>query len=73
MLGSGLNLVNPLVDVKSVDVKTQNYTMSGVKDEGDKVGDDAIRVLTADGLEVVQPSRLFLLKVRPLLIMELEL
>ena len=53
VLGSGLNLVNPLVDVKSVDVKTQNYTMSGVKDEGDKVGDDAIRVLTADGLEVV--------------------
>ena len=27
--------------------------MSGVHDEGNKVGDDAIRVLTADGLEVV--------------------
>jgi len=27
--------------------------MSGVGDEGDKSGDDAIRVLTADGLEVV--------------------
>ena len=26
--------------------------MSGVHDEGDKAGDDAIRVLTADGLEV---------------------
>ncbi|MFX8668619.1 SPFH domain-containing protein, partial [Acinetobacter baumannii] len=48
-----LNTVNPLVDIKKVDIKTQNYTMSGVHDEGDKEGDDAIRVLTADGLEVV--------------------
>jgi regulator of protease activity HflC (stomatin/prohibitin superfamily) len=53
VLYSGLNFVNPLVDVKSIDVKTQNYTMSGVHDEGEKGGDDAIRVLTADGLEVV--------------------
>jgi regulator of protease activity HflC (stomatin/prohibitin superfamily) len=53
VLNSGLNVVNPLVDVKTVDVKTQNYTMSGVHDEGDKGGDDAIRVLTADGLEVI--------------------
>jgi regulator of protease activity HflC (stomatin/prohibitin superfamily) len=53
VLGSGLNIVNPLVDVKVIDVKTQNYTMSGVHDEGEKGGDDAIRVLTADGLEVV--------------------
>ena len=53
IITSGLNFVNPLVDVKTIDVKTQNYTMSGVHDEGDKAGDDAIRVLTADGLEVV--------------------
>jgi regulator of protease activity HflC (stomatin/prohibitin superfamily) len=53
ILTSGLNVVNPLVDVKTVDIKTQNYTMSGVHDEGDKAGDDAIRVLTADGLEVI--------------------
>jgi regulator of protease activity HflC (stomatin/prohibitin superfamily) len=53
ILNSGLNIVNPLVDIKTIDVKTQNYTMSGVHDEGDKAGDDAIRVLTADGLEVV--------------------
>ena len=53
VLSSGLNFINPLVDVKSVDTKTQNYTMSGVRDEGDKAGDDAIRALTADGLEVV--------------------
>ncbi len=52
-LTEGLNFVNPMVDVKHFDVKTQNYTMSAVHDEGDKEGDDAIRVLTADGLEVV--------------------
>ena len=52
VLGSGLHFVNPLLDIKRLDVKTQNYTMSGVNDEGDKVGDDAIKVLTSDGLEV---------------------
>ena len=53
VLTSGLNFVNPLVEVESIDVKTQNYTMSAVRDEGDKEGDDAIRVLTSDGLEVI--------------------
>lgn len=52
VLYSGLSFVNPLVDVKTIDTKTQNYTMSGIHDEGQKAGDDAIRVLTADGLEV---------------------
>jgi regulator of protease activity HflC (stomatin/prohibitin superfamily) len=52
-LESGLNMVNPLVDVVTFDIRTQNYTMSGVHDEGDKTGDDAIRVLSADGLEVI--------------------
>lgn len=52
VLPSGLHLINPFVEVKRLDIKTQNYTMSGVHDEGMKTGDDAIRVLTADGLEV---------------------
>ncbi len=52
IMGSGLHFINPLLDVKKLDVKTQNYTMSGVHDEGNKVGDDAIKVLTSDGLEV---------------------
>jgi regulator of protease activity HflC (stomatin/prohibitin superfamily) len=52
VLGSGLHFINPLLEVKRLDVKTQNYTMSGVHDEGDRAGDDAIRVLTSDGLEV---------------------
>jgi regulator of protease activity HflC (stomatin/prohibitin superfamily) len=53
ILESGLNIVNPLVQVVMFDIRTENYTMSGVQDEGAKQGDDAIRVLTADGLEVV--------------------
>lgn len=52
ILNSGLHFINPIVDVKDLDIKTQNYTMSGVHDEGNQAGDDAIRVLTADGLEV---------------------
>jgi regulator of protease activity HflC (stomatin/prohibitin superfamily) len=53
VLYSGLNVVNPLIQVDKMDVKTQNYTMSAVHNEGDVAGDDAIRALTADGLEVV--------------------
>lgn len=53
VLYSGLHLVNPLLDIEKMDVKTTNYTMSGINDEGQKSGDDAIRVLTADGLEVI--------------------
>jgi len=52
VLGSGLHFVNPLLEIEKMDIKTQNYTMSGINDEGSKAGDDAIRVLTADGLEV---------------------
>ncbi|MES2881552.1 MAG: prohibitin family protein [Bacteroidota bacterium] len=52
VLNSGLNFVNPLVVVERLDVRTLNYTMSGIHDEGVKAGDDAIKVLTADGLEV---------------------
>ncbi|MBC7873392.1 MAG: prohibitin family protein [Ferruginibacter sp.] len=52
VLGSGLHFINPLVKVQQLDIKTQNYTMSGIHDEGQQTGDDAIRVLTSDGLEV---------------------
>jgi len=52
VLHSGLHFINPLVTVEEIDIKTKNYTMSGMHDEGQRTGDDAIRVLTADGLEV---------------------
>lgn len=53
VLPSGLHMIDPLVDIQRLDVKTQNYTMSAIRNEGAKEGDDAIRVLSADGLEVV--------------------
>ena len=53
VLQPGLSIVNPLVDVTRFDTRTQNYTMSAVHGEGQQAGDDAIRVLSADGLEVV--------------------
>jgi regulator of protease activity HflC (stomatin/prohibitin superfamily) len=52
ILPSGLNFVNPLATIKELDLKTQNYTMSALHDEGQKSGDDAIRILSSDGLEV---------------------
>ncbi|HTG65532.1 MAG TPA: prohibitin family protein [Flavobacterium sp.] len=53
ILESGLHLINPLLDVTEFDVQTQNYTMSADHSEGAVEGDDAIRVLSNDGLEVV--------------------
>jgi regulator of protease activity HflC (stomatin/prohibitin superfamily) len=53
VLESGLHIINPLLDVTEFDVQTQNYTMSAVHSEGAQEGDDAIRVLSNDGLEVV--------------------
>lgn len=52
VLESGLHVINPLVEVHLFDIQTQNYTMSAVNSEGQKEGDDAIRVLSSDGLEV---------------------
>jgi len=52
VLESGLHIINPVVDVVPFNVQTQNYTMSAVHSEGEVQGDDAIRVLSSDGLEV---------------------
>src|SRR6185312_63888 len=56
VLGSGLHFINPLMDVQKMDIKTQNYTMSAVRDEGTKEGDDAIRVPGLDYTDkIVRP------------------
>lgn len=52
VLESGPHIINPLVEVTTFTVRTQNYTMSGKNNEGQVEGDDAIRVLSSDGLEV---------------------
>ena len=53
ILESGLHIINPLLDITNFDIQTQNYTMSAIHAEGAQEGDDAIRVLSNDGLEVV--------------------
>jgi regulator of protease activity HflC (stomatin/prohibitin superfamily) len=53
VLYNGLHVINPLTEVVTYDTKTIQYTMSATHSEGDQIGDDAIRVLTSDGLEVV--------------------
>jgi len=50
VLRSGLNIVNPLVEVEKLDVRTQAYTMSSVHNEGQVQGDDAIVTMSSDGL-----------------------
>jgi len=50
VLKSGLNFINPLVNVEKMDIKTQAYTMSSLHDEGQQQGDDAISTLSNDGL-----------------------
>jgi len=52
ILSSGLNIVNPLVKVEEFDITTQAYTMSGSEIEQSQISDQAIRVLSSDGLEV---------------------
>ncbi len=44
VLYEGLNVINPFAEVKTISIKTRNYTMAGEA--------DAIRVLSKDGLEV---------------------
>lgn len=51
-LTEGLQVVNPLVQMEEFSIRTQNYTMSSTSEEGQNLGDDAIRLLSKDGLEV---------------------
>ncbi len=49
-LENGFHVINPLFNIREMDVRTQAYTMSGTHGEGQVKGDDAIEVLTSDGL-----------------------
>ncbi len=52
-IAPGWTIVMPgIYERKTYDVQTQVYTMSGVSNEGDKSGDDAITVRSSDGLEM---------------------
>ena len=51
-LRSGFHLVIPLAKVTKMSIRTEEYTMSIVSDEGKKQGSDAITALTKEGLSV---------------------
>ena len=51
-LPSGIHLVNPFGRVTKMSVRTEEYTMSVVAEEGQRYGDDSITALTNEGLEV---------------------
>jgi regulator of protease activity HflC (stomatin/prohibitin superfamily) len=58
-LSSGLHFINPFALVKEMEVRTRNYTMSNVADEGQKRGDDSISVISSDGLTVKLDATVF--------------
>jgi len=45
-------VVNPFGSVEKMSVRTQDYTMSGTANEGQRSGDDSITALTKEGLSV---------------------
>jgi regulator of protease activity HflC (stomatin/prohibitin superfamily) len=59
VLPAGPHLINPFSHVVEMEVRTRNYTMSGVADEGQKKGDDSIPVITSDGLTVKLDATVF--------------
>ena len=51
-LKSGFHIINPLAKVTRLSVRTEQYTMSVVRGEGQMAGDDSIDALTNEGLTV---------------------
>jgi len=49
---SGFHLINPLAKITKLSIRTEQYTMSIAKSEGQKLGDDSIDALTSEGLTV---------------------
>ena len=58
-LPAGLHFINPFASVVEMEVRTLNYTMSNVGDEGQRKGDDSIQVITSDGLTVKLDCTIF--------------
>jgi len=49
---SGIHLINPLASIERMSIRTEQYTMSVVTMEGQRMGDDSIEALTKEGLKV---------------------
>jgi len=58
-LPSGLHFINPFSQVVEMEVRTRNYTMTNVAEEGQKRGDDSIAVISSDGLTVKLDATVF--------------
>jgi regulator of protease activity HflC (stomatin/prohibitin superfamily) len=53
IITEGLHIVNPLLAIKKISIRTQEYTMSIAEREGRVRGDDSITGLTKEGLSVL--------------------
>jgi len=51
-LKSGIHIKNPFAKITKLSIRTEEYTMSGVSNEGKVQGIDSIKALTKEGLEV---------------------
>lgn len=51
-LPDGLHLLAPWYSVEVMNARTRSYTMSRLHGEGERAGDDAIAVLSANGMEM---------------------
>ncbi|MGQ9837529.1 MAG: prohibitin family protein [Cyanobacteriota bacterium] len=52
-LGEGLHLLLPVIETPILyDVRTQTYTMASQRSESQSLGDDALKVLSADGQQI---------------------
>lgn len=51
-LAEGVSIVNPFATVISQSIRTENYTMSRTRGEGDVQGDDSIEGLSKEGLKM---------------------
>ena len=58
-LPSGLHFINPFAQVVDMEVRTRNYTMTNVAEEGQRRGDDSIAVISSDGLTVKLDATVF--------------
>lgn len=58
-LPAGLHFINPFSQVVEMEVRTKNYTMTNVAEEGQKRGDDSIAVISSDGLTVKLDCTIF--------------
>jgi len=51
-LENGVHVINPLCNIKKMNVRLAEYTMSKTSSEGERSGNDSISTLTSEGLQI---------------------